>query len=412
MYPDAVTGWSIPEEHLSEATFLWGRVGSARFSPEYTLERAADLEYRLQAHLDGLVVGGQPVAERLLKPALEEEDSFLVSASAAALLEQDAYVEPVLVLVLDGSELQQSAIRGVLEFSRREELTARLSALRGGLALEEPEALATALRVGPGALARVERSAVLRALGSPVPRLRDAALKLGSILGLRQAWVACQRLAVDAETTSPETMELLTIGGDDADVEALLKLASEPNLRASAIWALGFSGRVAIAEAALAWMRDEDGTVARLAGEAFSAITGLTLEGPYVRQAEPEAEEPVPFEDEDLDADLGPRPEQDLPLPEPTTVEEWWKTARRGFERNRRYLHGRLFDAQVLLEALAQAPMRRRHLLSLELAIRSRGQHWLETHAPIPHQYAWLARERSLPESLLRLPFKQLLTQG
>jgi len=93
-------------------------------------------------------------------------------------------------------------------------------------------------------------------------------------------------------------------------------------------------------------------------------------------------------------------------------VEDWWKKARRGFERNRRYLHGKLFGAQVLLEELAQAPMRRRHLLALELAIRSRGQHWLETHAPIAHQYAWLAQERSLPESLLRLPFKQLLTQG
>lgn len=203
------------------------------------------------------------------------------------------------------------------------------------------------------------------------------------------------------------------MGGEETDVEELSRLVASPELRSDAVWALGFSGRMVVAEAALAWMHDADKTFSRLAGEAFSAITGLKLAGKFVREDESEGgEEPVPLEQEDLGADLGPRHEDLLPLPEPQAVEDWWKKERSAFERSRRYLHGRLFSLDRLLDMLEHAPMRRRHVLTLELAIRSRGQHWLETHAPIYRQQAWLAQSHAVPETSFRLGFNQLLTQG
>ena len=55
--------------------------------------------------------------------------------------------------------------------------------------------------------------------------------------------------------------------------------------------------------------RTQSGSLGRLAGEAFCAITGLRMEGAYVAKEPPESEEPIPFEEEDLEADLvaGPK---------------------------------------------------------------------------------------------------------
>lgn len=95
------------------------------------------------------------------------------------------------------------------------------------------------------------------------------------------------------------------------ETAAIVDLLHPPETRAGALWALGFSGRPLAADACLPWLGDS--AVAKLAGEAFSNITGLKLEGPYVLPSTQPRQEPVPLEEEDLDADIAPRPEDDLP---------------------------------------------------------------------------------------------------
>lgn len=58
MYPDIVHGWAIAERHLSEAAFLWARLGAIFRSPRHTLADAVEQEQRLRAHLDGLLIEG------------------------------------------------------------------------------------------------------------------------------------------------------------------------------------------------------------------------------------------------------------------------------------------------------------------------------------------------------------------
>lgn len=435
MYPDIVHGWAIAEQHLSEAAFLWSRLEQLFRSPRHDLAETAEQEQRLLAHLDGLVVGGAPVATRLLKPAVAEEDLPLAAAAAAALLAQYDQTSAVLDLLPNGTELQHQAVRQALERCEHEDLPALLTSLpaelpdtaraavleaqatRGldaGPSLpkwcqsETPELAAAALRAARSAPTRVEPRMIRQRMDSPEPAVRDAALELGLRLGLRSAWRACQQLVARKEPGHRRAMELLALGGELADVDALLALTRVPRLRADAVWALGFSGRVSVANAALKWMRDEDHLFARLAAEAFSAITGLRLEGPYLR-AEPEEDEEIPPLEEDLDADLGLKPEAGLRLANPDTVEAWWKQARSRFEPQARYLRGQPFGAESLLAALAQEPMRRRHLLALELALRSRGSLRLETQAPIRQQYLWLRQPRAPREVDLRVPLKQLL---
>jgi uncharacterized protein (TIGR02270 family) len=438
MYPDSVHGWAIPEQHLSEASFLWGRLAFIFRSPRHFLRVTLEQEQRLLAHLDALLIGGAPVALHVLKPALLEEDAPLVAAAAAALLAQDAQVGAALGLLVEGTELQHQALQQALPRCERVDLAARLSALpavlpdtaraavlevqalRGldaGAALpqwvtsETPALAAAALRAARAAPGRVEPGRVLAALDSPAPAVRNAAVELGLRLGLRATWRQCQQWAVRKVPGCRRALELLAVGGEDADLEALLALTREPRLRHDAVWALGFSGRASVAEAALGWMRDEDPRFARLAAEAFCAITGLVVDGMY-RQEEAEDEPLPPLEEEDLDARLGPDPEAALPRANPDAVEAWWREAKGRFEPRTRYLRGQPLEPARLLSALGEEPMRRRHLLALEVSLRTRDAVRLDTLASAHEQRQWLLRPRTLREADLRLPLKHLLTVG
>jgi hypothetical protein len=186
-------------------------------------------------------------------------------------------------------------------------------------------------------------------------------------------------------------MLLAALGGDTKDQMPLLDVLSVPALQCDALWALGFSGRVQAADACLALMRKKDSLVARLAGEAFCSITGLEMKERYVSMEPPEVEEPVPLEEEDLDAELLPASEDALPLPEPDAVQQWWSRARGSFELKGRYLRGRAFSWNSLLQELEHGPMRRRPAHALEFAIRSQGEHRVSLRALAKHQLHELA---------------------
>ncbi|HYO71585.1 MAG TPA: TIGR02270 family protein [Archangium sp.] len=432
--------WDIYEEHLDEAAFRWSQWEAALDAPDYVLAEVAELEERVASHLDGLVLGGERVARRLLEPSLAADEAERIVVAALALLNGEASSgsaavraalaqaeAPALAAYQRALELAVPS-RGVsldlLPLLTKEEVAPEFLALvldtlgSHGLAtaplclsfLTHPEPLvaAAALRVAGRMRLPLEPGVLQRALESDQSILRDAAIVAGLLGGYRGAWAACQ---VVAESRSPDAqlpLLLLAMGGNEREMNRLLGLLSDESLRPRALWALGFSGSTAAAEACLEWMRLE--STAALAGEAFSAITGLRIEGEYaaVRQ-EPVAEEPIPLEQEDLDADLVPKPEDALPLPQADAVASWWMEARRRMDVRMRYLSGQPFTAQVLLDALVSAPMRRRHALALDLALRSRGALHVPTRAFMEHQLAALQQARSAAPSSFSRPFAEAL---
>ncbi|HEX5745079.1 MAG TPA: hypothetical protein VFZ09_02485 [Archangium sp.] len=248
----------------------------------------------------------------------------------------------------------------------------------------------------------LEPGVLQRALGSGEPLLRDAAIMAGLMGGHRSAWAAC-RAAVESRAPAVRLpLLLLGLGGDERDAKLLLELLSDEVLQADVLWALGFTGRVAAADACLELMWKKP--VAALAGEAFSAITGLRIEGPYAASPE-ESEESIPLEQEDLDADLVPKPEDALPLPQASAVAAGWQEVRPNLDPQQRYLAGQPFTPQALLDALTRAPMRRRHALALELALRSRGAIQVPTRAFVEHQVSALKQARSASPSTFSRPF-------
>lgn len=399
--------WDVVEEHLDEAAFLSVLWEAALESPFQTLASVAEgFEERLLAHVDGLLLAGEAAQARLLEPALAGDEPARAFAAALALLETPgpAGLDRVVARLEDAEPVVRAALVRALELARRPgvegELSsladparpARIAAALTALAFRRvtvpaevvlrsaltpsPEVLVAALRAaplaGPNTLDLLERSA-----RSPVPAVRDAALESGLVMGLRSAWAACQQ-AVDArEPGCAFALLALGIGGEPEDVARIVAAAAVEALRPAALFALGFTGRAEAAVACLPWLGDEK--VARVAGEAFSAITGLAIDGDFRAPEPTAAEEPVPLEEEDLDADLVPGPEAALPLPAAEAVEAWWRGARGRLDAGARWLGGRPHDAESVQAALAGGPMRRRHALALELAVRSRGEVRVQT---------------------------------
>ena len=78
--------WDVIEEHLDEAEFLFEMWERAIVAPDYTwhdVERS--FGDRLHAHLDAIVIAGEPAARRLLNPGLEDVESEKNRAAACAL---------------------------------------------------------------------------------------------------------------------------------------------------------------------------------------------------------------------------------------------------------------------------------------------------------------------------------------
>ena len=113
----------IYEELLSEAGFLWTQWNQALAAPDYTLDEVTrGDEARLLAALDGLLVGGAPVREKLLLPVIEagEDTEQMVAASWALLAAEETDGQPVTDPagpLLDGIEAVSAERQAALEWA-------------------------------------------------------------------------------------------------------------------------------------------------------------------------------------------------------------------------------------------------------------------------------------------------------
>lgn len=406
--------WDIYEQHLSEAAFLWTQWEQTLSAPDYVLSEVEQQEERLHAHVDGLVLGAEPVAKRFLFPALEGDDPELIRTAAFTLLQEGSSTgaEVVLKRVRSADDAGLAALQRALEVLEPDLLPPWLTSLTQdenpalqALGLEvlgfhqrapaaacqtlvihaSPRIAAAALRAAGRSRIELNPTALERALAASSLEVRDAAIEAGTLLGHRAALAVCRAAVQSRALAGPLPLLLLAMRGDERDLQRIQELLSEEKLRPHALWALGFSGRLSCADRCLEFMQHKP--VAALAGEAFSAITGLRIEGTYAAEGEaPAAEEPVPLEQENLEADLLPKPEDALPLPQADAIASWWEQKRPHLEPQRRYLEGRIFDFQVLKGALESSPMRRRHVLAWEFAMSHRNAPLVPTRAFVKRQ--------------------------
>ncbi len=420
----APVSWSLVEESLDEAEFLWSWREAALDAHDETPDGVDQrIEDRLLGAIEGLCVPGPSQIDRLLRllaPALERGEPAIVAVAAHALLAGgtgegfDCFAAAFwnasgarLESLRRGLELVPLAAPylGLLAQSREAKAPARAAFLDacafralpiephvGELVTSESaelqRAAARLLRHAPRAVAGDELS---RALGCVDRRARELAVESGLILGLPEAWRAGRALALADVSGSAAALTAVAMLGTAAEHDGVVQLLGRPSRQREAIWALGFGGRRSGADACVDLLAQQQHV--GFAAEAFCAITGLDLAGAGLRAARVDDGdgEPPLFEDDDLDAVLVPRAEDRLPEPDVSGVIRWWNQNRARFEPGVRYLGGRPTSLTRLVDALAAGPMRRRAPIAFELAVRTHGCLQVETRAFIAEQRRQLA---------------------
>jgi len=78
----------IIDQHAEEAAFLWGLRRTAVAAPHYNLQDLADLDERVEAHIDGLRIAGEYGLE-ICMTNLKYKAAGEMFAASVLLLEQD-----------------------------------------------------------------------------------------------------------------------------------------------------------------------------------------------------------------------------------------------------------------------------------------------------------------------------------
>ena len=127
--------------------------------------------------------------------------------------------------------------------------------------------------------------------------------------------------------------------------------------------------------------RMSDPEFARIAGHAFSMVTGVNLEEQGLDTEKPEGFEAGPNddpEDENVDMDM----DENLPWPDADLVTRWWKQNGSAFNLGTRYLAGSPVSPESCLQVLESANQDVRLAASLELALDSAGAAFINVKAP------------------------------
>ncbi len=101
----------IVSQHAEEAAFLWLLRSNAVSAPHYSLKDLAKLDDRVEAHLDGLRVAGEPGWE-LCKAALGNEENGEVFAASVMAFESS--VELRVQAILDAVTAKPELVDGVI----------------------------------------------------------------------------------------------------------------------------------------------------------------------------------------------------------------------------------------------------------------------------------------------------------
>ena len=99
----------ILQQHVEEAGFLWLLRASSVFDPHYSLSDLAHLDSRVEGHLDGLRIAGEP-AWKLCCEALQSQEAG--EAFAAAVLALESTDGEKLAQVLEIVSKSREAERG------------------------------------------------------------------------------------------------------------------------------------------------------------------------------------------------------------------------------------------------------------------------------------------------------------
>lgn len=163
---------------------------------------------------------------------------------------------------------------------------------------------------------------------------------------------------------------------------------SNPVLKRRMMAMAGWLGDPQIMPWLLHHMADE--RWARLAGEAFTLITGAVLDKHGLHRFAPDDAPPSGPTDAPADADVAMDDDEDLSWPDPVKVQAWWQAHARHFIAGRRYFMGREPDAAHAIEVLKRAGQRQRIMAAEHMGLLHPAAGVFPVAAPAWRQRRWL----------------------
>jgi uncharacterized protein (TIGR02270 family) len=399
----------VVAQHAEDAAFQWLLRDAAVRAPHYSLSDLADLDNRVEAHLDGLRIAGDE-GWHLCAEGLQSKESGEVFA--AALIAFGTGMTERITEVCGAVEAAPETVRGLISalgWLPRQRLPAPVAGfltsedplwrrvaiaayaihrvdprehLAGSIADPDADLRARALRAA-GELGRVDLMPALQThFGSDEETCRFWAAWSAVLLGIRgQALAVLSKLATaDSPLAERATLTLMRAANPNDAHTWLSALVKRGDRQRRAIIGCGAAGDPAYVPWLIEQMRGSS-ELARVAGEAFSMITGADIAYEDLDGDWPEAFEAGPTENPE-DEDVAMDADEDLPWPDPQRIERWWQGHRADFASGQRYLAGQPISDAHCQRVLRTGFQRQRIAAALELALLRPEAPLFETRAP------------------------------
>lgn len=405
----------VVQQHADDAASLRNtRVVLVR-APHIQLKLLRRLDDRLAAHLDGLAVAGSAGRGQCIA-ALESMTCGTVFAAAVVALHMRDM--PLLQQLLALAETQPQARSGVVSALGWVPASSLRGITKALLDSPIPHAreiglVACALhQVVPGptldaalacepsgvamgvaaALAQVQHlPACLLAAGDKDPLRRFSAARAALLLGDRVSSVqALSELAQADGDSRSAALQLLIKALQPEPTHALLKpLSREPGSTRLLVRSVGIAGDPHYVPWLIQQMADPKLT--RLAGEAFSTITGLDLAYLDLDRKPPEGAVFGP-NDDPADADVAMDEDESLPWPDVDKIGAWWQTHGASFKPGTRYFVGEPPTVAHCVHVLKHGFQRQRIAAAEYLCLLQPGTPLFNVAAPTWRQERLLAQ--------------------
>ena len=394
------------QQHVDEAVALRAMRSALLRSPHVKLQHLSQADDRLAAHLDGVAIAGS-AGRALCEAALESPspDVIFVAATAAIGSKHWDRLESLFAVgeALDDSRgllsafgwLEPEDLRGVAASLLRSSNPVRRFAgiaacamhrvdpgLVSARRLEDPDSLvrARAWRTA-GELGKHELASRAAAIGDEHPACRFWAAWSAVLLGNRGP--ALELIAAAATVPGPFEPRALQLAIQAMDVatarELLNSIAPDPAKLRRLIRGCGLAGDPVY----VPWLLDSiaNPRVARLAGEAFSFVTGVDLMALHLDCTAPEGFASGP-NDDPADSNVDLDEDDDLPWPDQRRVRAWWEANSQRFQAGTRYFMGAPVTRENCLRVLKEGYQRQRIAAALYLSLLNPGTPLFEWRAP------------------------------
>ncbi|VAX25902.1 FOG: HEAT repeat [hydrothermal vent metagenome] len=408
----------IISQHAEEAAFLWLLRDAAVRQPHYDLKDLSALDERVEAHIDGLRIAGDEGWE-VCKEVLLFQDSGEVFAASVLAFESgnEDRIQSLKDMVIETPELNRGMISALAWLSYPQ----AKDAIQDCLHSEKP--LIRQVGIVASALHRQNPGLFLKeALADPNPFLRARALKavgelnqnnlLPEVMANAQDedancrfYAAWTGLLLREASTIPILQSFVETGGHHAEqaLSLLLRrmrideahqfqrsLAQQTETKRLSVQALGMIGDPSTIDLLFEHMSIPE--LSRVAGEAFSMVTGLDIAYESLETEWPEGFEAGPTESPD-DDDVTMDADEDLCWPDINQLKQWWGKNKHYYKNKTAYLCGKSKTLDGLTTVLKTGFQRQRAAAALELTIRQPDIPLFETRAPARRQLSLLTRD-------------------